>query len=156
MEIIGQEAESKSNKKLVGYTTLMCPEAMNLPYLETLLSWSHVCDKIAICYSKFPKMDLKVPDGAVCPWKEDDTLDILKKFDEEMLDNKLVLYQHEWNPDFPREDGKTKQLARNLAISVAGSSNAWTAQFDADEVLREQDSMRIIEFVEDQIKKPTK
>lgn len=135
---------------LVGYTTLMAPEAMGFQYLETLASWAKICDKIAICYSRFPKLDLPIPDGAQAPWEDDGTLDILSKFDEEVLGDKLIVIEHEWNPDYPREDGKTKQLARELALSHCGKNpRAWVAQFDGDETLRDEDGPRILEFLEE-------
>ena len=101
---------------IVGYTSLMCPEAMSLPYLECLASWAKVCDKIAICFSTFPELDLDVPDGAIKPWEDDKALEILDKFDDEILGGKLIVVKHEWDPDHPREDGRTKQLARDLAL----------------------------------------
>lgn len=142
---------------IVGYTTLMSPEAMGLSHLEALLSWAQVCDKIAICYSTFPKLDIDIPEGAVAPWEYDGALEILQKFDEEMLGNKLVLIKHEWNPDHPREDGLTKQMARDLALKQFKKldGNSWTIQFDADEILRDQDVVKVFEFVDEQEKRPT-
>jgi len=142
---------------IVGYTSLMCPEAMELPYLECLASWAQVCDKIAICYSTFPKLDLDVPKGAVKPWEYDGALEILEKFDQEVLGNKLVLIKHEWNPDNPREDGLTKQMARDLALKqfITLDGSGWTIQFDADEILRDEDAIRIFEFVDGQKKDPS-
>ena len=124
---------------IVGYTSLMCPEAMNLPYLECLASWAQVCDKIAICYSVFPELDIPIPEGAVKPWEYDGALEILEKFDDEVLGGKLVLTKHVWDPDNPREDGLTKQMARDLALKqfISLDGLGWTIQFDADEILRE-------------------
>lgn len=137
---------------IVGYTSLMCPESMKLPYLECLASWAQVCDKIAICYSTFPKLDLDVPEGAVKPWEYDGALEILEKFDNEVLGGKLVLIKHEWDPNNPREDGLTKQTARDLALKQFNKldGQGWTIQFDADEILRDQDVFRVMQFVEDQ------
>lgn len=142
---------------IVGYTSLMCPEAMGLSYLECLASWAQICDKIAICYSTFPKLDLNIPKGAVKPWEYDGTLEILEKFDEEVLGGKLVLVKHEWNPDFPREDGLTKQKARNLALKqfITLDGKGWTIQFDADEILRDEDVVRVFEFIDEQEKQPS-
>jgi len=141
----------------VGYCTLMSPESMELPYLESLASWAKVCDKIAICYSRFPKLDIPIPDGAVCPWEDDGSLEILQKFDEEVLGGKLVLVEHEWDIENPREDGLTKQMARLLALAQFENldGKGWTIQFDADEILRDQDVFRVIEFVDEQEKEPT-
>jgi len=142
---------------IVGYTSLMCPEAMGLPYLECLASWAQVCDKIAICYSTFPNLHINIPDGAVKPWEYDGALEILQKFDEDVLGNKLVLVKHEWNPNFPREDGKTKQMARELALKQFKEldGKGWTIQFDADEILRDEDVLRVFEFVDEQERQPT-
>jgi len=142
---------------IVGYTSMMCPEAMGLSYLECLASWAQVCDKIAICYSTFPKLDLDIPEGAVKPWEYDGALEILQKFDDEVLGGKLVLVNHEWNPDFPREDGLTKQRARDLALKQFKQldGKGWTIQFDADEILRDEDVVRVFEFVDEQEREPT-
>jgi len=142
---------------IVGYTSLMCPEAMTLPYLETLASWAKVCDKIAICYSTFPRLDIPIPKGAITPWEYDGTLEILEKFDREVLGNKLVLVKHEWNPNFPREDGLTKQMARTLALKQFKQldGKGWTIQFDADELLRDQDAIRVLQFVDEQETNPS-
>lgn len=142
---------------IVGYTSLMSPEAMQLPYLETLASWAKVCDKIAICYSTFPKLDLPIPEGAVCPWEDDGSLEILEKFDNEVLGGKLVLVKHEWDPDHPREDGLTKQMARQLALKQFNvlDGKDWTIQFDADEILRDQDVPKVLQFVEEQKANPS-
>ena len=135
--------------KIIGYTSMMSAESMNLPYLEALKTWSYTCDKIAICYSTFPDLGIKAPKGAVAPWEEDKTIDILQKFDDQVLDDKLVLCKHEWRPDFPREDGFTKQLARNLAMELAGP-NDWLAHFDADECLPEKHAAKLMEIVQTQ------
>lgn len=136
---------------IIGYTTLMSPESMSLPYLETLLSWSKICDKIAICYSKFPDLKINVPDNAVAPWTYDGSIEILEKFDNTVLGNKLVLCENEWNPDNPREDGRTKQIAREVALQKSGNdSKNWLCQFDADEILRDQDGARIISAIQNQ------
>jgi hypothetical protein len=142
---------------IVGYTTMMAPEAMGLPFLECLASWAQVCDKIAICYSTFPKLDLEIPTGAVKPWEYDGALEILEKFDEEVLGGKLVVIKHEWNPNFPREDGLTKQMARELALKqfIKLDGLSWTIQFDADEILRDEDAVRVFEFVNEQEKDPS-
>jgi hypothetical protein len=130
---------------------------MGLPYLECLASWAQVCDKIAICYSTFPKLDIPIPDGANCPWEYDGTLEILEKFDNEVLGGKLVLVKHEWAPDNPREDGLTKQMARDLALKQFKQldGKSWTIQFDADEILRDEDVVRVFEFVDEQESNPT-
>jgi len=142
---------------IVGYTSMMCPEAMELPYLECLASWAQVCDKIAICYSTFPKLELDIPEGAVKPWEYDGALEILEKFDKEVLGGKLVLVKHEWNPDHPREDGLTKQMARELALKQFNQldGKGWTIQFDADEILRDQDVIKLFEFVDEQERHPS-
>jgi len=139
-----------------GYTTLMSPEAMKLPYLETLLSWSRVCETISICYSKFPKMDVKVPEGAVTPWEDDNSLEILQQFDRDVLGNKLnILVGHEWDPNEPLEDGITKQLARSHAFKLMGKDPlGWAFQFDADEILRDGDELRILQECCDDNDKP--
>lgn len=129
-----------------GYTSLMNPESMSLPHLETLLSWSRVCESISICYSKFPKLDLKVPKGAVAPWEDDNSLEILKQFDSEVLGNKLKIIKHKWNPDEPREDGFTKQIARADALGqLKGDRDGWAIQFDSDEILRDGDELKLIQ-----------
>lgn len=139
-----------------GYTTLMAPEAMRLSYLETLLSWSKVCKSISICYSKFPKLDFKIPEGAVEPWIDDNSLDILRQFDKDVLGGKLDIIEHNWDPDEPREDGFTKQIAREAALrkldgDIAGG---WAFQFDADEMLRDGDEHRLMQECLDDNEKP--
>lgn len=137
-----------SRPKIHGYTTLMTPESMNLPYLETLLSWSRICDTITVCYSTFPKLDLEVPDGAICPWEDDGSLDILAEFNREVLNGKLHLIQHEWDPNEPMEDGITKQLARAGAHKLAGDDQeAWLAHFDGDEILNDGDDLKLLELI---------
>lgn len=119
-----------------GYTTLMAPEIMRLPYLEALYSWSKLCEKIHICFSTFPKFDIVVPEGAAAPWEDTVSLDILKKFDEEILGNKLVINMHEWDITEPLEDGITKQIARTSALdAIKDDHDAWIVQFDADEMI---------------------
>ena len=138
-----------------GYTSLMCPEAMKLPYLETLLSWSRVCETISICYSKFPNLGLKVPEGAITPWEDDGSLEILKEFDAEVLGNKLLITMHQWDPDEPREDGFTKQISRNSALAAMGKDPlGWAIQFDADEILRDGDELRLLQECLDDNEKP--
>ena len=129
-----------------GYTTLLSPEAMKLSYLETLLSWSRVCESISICYSRFPKMDVKVPEGAITPWEDDHSLEILEQFDRDVLGGKLNIIEHQWNPDEPREDGFTKQIARADALAqMKGDKDAWALQFDADEILKDGDELKLVQ-----------
>lgn len=146
-----------SNKpKIHGYTTLLSGESMKLPFLETILSWSKLCDKIHVCLSTFPNLNLAVPEGAVVPWEPDKTREVLEEFDKDVLGGKLVIIEHEWDPDNPGEDGVTKQIARASALDALGNDNqAWTAQFDCDEVLREQDVEKLINIItEDNAKEP--
>lgn len=134
--------------RIHGYTTLMSPVTMRLPFLETLVSWSAVCEQIHVCYSRFPKLNLEVPDGAVAPWEDDGSLELLKQFNKEVLDNKLNIIEHTWDYNNPLEDGVTKQIARSAALqALEGDEQAWLAQFDADEILREQDVPKIIDAI---------
>jgi hypothetical protein len=132
-----------------GYTTLLSPEAVKLPYLEALKSWASISDTISICYSKFPDLGISAPIGSSAPWEPDGSLDILKQFDREVLGNKLKIVEHIWDPNEPREDGFTKQIARDLAFQqVKDKDLAWLVHFDADELLRDQDIPKIIEAIE--------
>jgi hypothetical protein len=94
----------------------------------------------------FPNLNLKVPDGAIVPWEDDNSLEILKKFDSEVLGNKLKIVGHNWDPNEPREDGFTKQIARADALTqMKGDLDGWAIQFDADEILRDGDDLKIIQ-----------
>lgn len=139
---------------IYGYTTLMAADKMKLPFLETIYSWSRLCDKIFVCLSEFPKLDIDIPEGAVCPWDNDDnTEELLKRFDKDVLggtdeDPRIIIIKHQWDPNNPGEDGATKQIARSAAQDALGdNAEDWLAQFDADEILREEDAPKLLEAV---------
>lgn len=135
--------------KIHGYTTLLAPEATKLPYLETLLSWSKICDTLSICYSTFPDLGVAPPRGAVAPWQDDKSRTILEEFNKQVLDGKIKIVDHIWDPNEPREDGFTKQLARELAHTQAqGDQDAWLAHFDADEILRDSEAAKVLDAVD--------
>jgi hypothetical protein len=101
-------------------------------------------------------MDVKVPEGAVVPWENDNSLEILKQFDKDVLGNKLQIVEHTWDPNEPGEDGITKQRARNSAFSLMGNDPlGWAFQFDADEILRDGDELRILQECVDDNDKPS-
>lgn len=141
------------NLKIHGYTSMMSPESMNLPYLETLLSWAQVCDTITVCYSRFPKLDIPIPDGAVCPWEDDGSLEILERFNKDMLGGKLRIVEHEWSLTDPMSDGKTKQIARERALEECQQERPidgeWLAHFDADEVLNHEDGPKLFSLLQE-------
>lgn len=139
-----------------GYTTLMSPEAIRLPYLETLLSWSRLCKTITICYSTFPQLDIEVEKGAVAPWEDDGSRKILEQFDKEVLGGKLRWVEHEWDIKEPQEDGVTKQLAREGALEQCHDDpDGWVVQFDADEILRDDDDLNLIQAIDEDNKNET-
>lgn len=152
--------------KIYGYTTLMSAENMGLPFLETIYSWSKICDKVFVCLSEFPKVvipvpekdgfgtkEIEIPEGAVCPWEHDNTKKLLQKFDKDVLggteeDPRIIIVHHLWDTNNPGEDGATKQIAREAAMkALEGDQDAWLAQFDADEILREEDAPKLLQAV---------
>lgn len=138
--------------KIHGYTTLMVPEAMGLPYLETIMSWAQICDTINICFSTVDELPYGIPDGAICPWKDDGSRAILEKFDKEVLGGKLNFVDHKWELDNPGEDGVTKQAARALAIEQCKGGpieGDWVAHFDADEVLNHDDGPKLLNLLDE-------
>ena len=101
-----------------GYTTSYNAISMGYPFVESIASMLGFCDEVI-----------------VVDHSTDGTYEVLEKMAAD--DSRIVLYQREWDPENPTQDGDAKGFARALCQG----DFAW--QQDLDEVVHERDYDRV-------------
>jgi len=102
-----------------GYTTIFNGENAELPYIESIKSMLGFCDEVVV-----------VDGGSTDGTKE--------RLEKEFGDNdKVVIYEKEFDWDTPAQDGEQKAFARG----ICKSDFCW--QQDADEIVHENDYEKI-------------
>ena len=107
--------------KISGYTHLLNPEEQGFPYLECVQSMLGFCDEVVVV------------DGG----STDGSLDKLRA----LGDDRLKIYDHQWDWSEPGMDGMQKAYGRAMCTG----DFLW--QQDADEVVHEDDYQKIRDLV---------
>ena len=106
-------------EKISGYVTVFNAIKMGYPFVGSIKSFLNACDEIIVL------------DGC----SSDGTYDILK--DIASTDNRVKLYQNEFDMSEPGIDGMQKAFARALC------EHKFCLQFDADEAINEVDALKL-------------